>query len=105
MTELSKKNWLFVCNDYTDDDIMLLSSQTETDGILYLIFGKEVSLWAGPIIQGVICFETEKTCEEVNEVFMSRFPVFPVYVSVPMAISYAKKEGEWSEFGTFPQDE
>jgi Putative viral replication protein len=94
------KNWCFTLNNWTPADIDRLSGPL--DGVVYLVFGKEVGASGTPHLQGTVCFQSRKRRSQVITIIGQAH--FTVTRSLPQSIDYCKKDGDFLEFGLAPQE-
>jgi len=106
---LSVKYWVFVWNNYTNEDVEYLTSIICGDDIRYIIFGKEIGESGTHHLQGYIIFKTNKKYLGVKKILdpekgkLSKVCVFPSKQEYQhQAINYCKKgnkitKKEWEE--------
>lgn len=92
------KNWCFTLNNYTPEDLDRLS--TLPDGVIYLIYGKEVGSSGTPHLQGTVCFQSRKRLPQVKQVIGAAHCTTTRFLS--QSIEYCKKEGDFVELGEAP---
>ena len=96
------KTWCFTLNNYTSDEVDMLSQIVDTnDTCVYIIFGKEVGESGTPHLQGVIAFSKRIYLSELKKL-VSKTAHFELAREVKNACTYCKKDGDWVEFGVFP---
>lgn len=93
------KNWCFTLNNYTPIDVDRLS--TPLPGIEYLIFGKEIGESGTPHLQGTVSFQSRKRLSQVITVVGQAHCTVTRFLS--QSITYCKKDGDFTEWGTPPQ--
>jgi hypothetical protein len=96
---MSAKNWCFTLNNYTNAEIEAFSNLG--DNVSYLIYGKEVGETGTPHLQGFIAFSARRRLAQVKAVVGQRAHV-EVTRTVPQAITYCKKDGDFTEHGQMP---
>lgn len=89
------KNWCFTINNYTQADLDRLS--TPIDGVLYLVYGKEVGAQGTPHLQGTVCFRSRKRMCMVQDVIGQAHFTTTRYLH--QSIAYCKKDGDFIELG------
>lgn len=99
MTTRSKL-WCFTLNNYTDDDLQRLSNPI--DGVVYMVFGKEIASTGTPHLQGTICFAERKRLLGVKEVVGNAHCTVTRFLT--QSIEYCKKDGNVTEWGIPPED-
>lgn len=96
------KYWVFTLNNYTDDELDQLSGLVEAGKASYLICGRETGASGTPHIQGYIEFGNRKMLATVkNTVAAFRRAHFEPRRGTQLeAITYSKKDGSFTEYGT-----
>lgn len=94
------KHWCFTLNNYTDEDLLRLSSLRSTRD-LYLIYGKEVGETGTPHLQGFVSFPSRKRLNQVIQALGQCHCSIARFIS--QSIEYCKKEGDYTEFGIPPK--
>lgn len=92
------KNWCFTLNNYTQNDVDRLSSPI--DGVVYVVFGREVGANGTPHLQGTICFRDRKRLSQVVAVIPRSHCT--VTRLIEQSIAYCKKDGDFVEWGDPP---
>ena len=98
------KKFVFTKNNYTEPDIEFLKGlferPAEGDEVTYLVFGKEVAPTTGtPHLQGYIEWSKRKTLSVCRRL-LSRCHIEIARGSPQQCAIYAKKDGDFLEFGT-----
>jgi hypothetical protein len=94
---LQSLSWCFTLNNYTNNDIVRLTSLGESTDVQYIIFGKEIGDSGTPHLQGYIKFSSRKRVNGVKRavgechVEIARNPT--------AAITYCKKDEDFTEIG------
>jgi len=91
---MSKRNWCFTWNNYSEKDIEFLKSYNYE----YLIFGKEVGESGTPHLQGYIEFKSSKELKTLH----NNFPKVHWEArkgTQEQAVKYCQKEGNFVEIG------
>lgn len=101
MQRLRSRMWCFTLNNYTEDDLERLSSLKSTQ-VDYIIYGKEVGESGTPHLQGFVCFPSQKrlSLRQVKAIVGESHCSIPRLVTE--SIDYCKKDGDYTEFGTRP---
>lgn len=94
------RGWCFTCNNYTDDDIVMINDVSSLSQ--YLIYGKEVAGTGTPHLQGYIYFENAKSFSKVQKIMPRGTHLETQKGTAVEASDYCKKENEFKEFGTLP---
>lgn len=90
--------WCFTINNYTqevEDRISGLRSIVD-----YLIYGREVAESGTPHLQGFVSFPSRKTLNQVRVYLEGGHCTIARFVTA--SITYCKKDGDFTEFGTEP---
>lgn len=96
------KHWIFTLHDYTDVDINRLRSKAES--LEYLCYGREIAPTTGrPHLQGYLCAFDRIRFRQVKDITGLRAHVQVARRSPLAASTYAKKGGDFDEFGTLPE--
>lgn len=89
------KHWSFTLNNYTQADLDRLSQPI--DGIVYLVYGKEVGASGTPHLQGTVCFRSRKRLHQVKDVIGQAHCTTTRFLY--QSIDYCKKDGDFTEVG------
>lgn len=104
MARLQNRRWVFTLNNYADPDILHLRALGESPIAKYLIFGKEVGENGTPHLQGFVIFNASRTLLDTKlQLGGNRFHCEIARGTSEQARDYCKKDGEFEEFGTFPE--
>jgi len=101
-TTLRARGWVFTINNYTQQTVDHLQYLIDNkDDAQYVCFGKEVGARGTPHLQGYIQYSNKKTRNQVSK------DVGKAYLdirqgTIPQAIAYCKKDGDFTEFGIRP---
>lgn len=93
--------WVFTLNNYTDDEVDNLVVNCEPASS-YLVFGREVGNNGTPHLQGFVIFPTSKRFNAVKALVGERAFLARARGTNQQAADYAKKDGEYEEFGELP---
>jgi len=94
------KHWCFTLNNYKQDDEDRIRAAFESGRILYVVFGKEVSASGTPHLQGVVSFRIRKRLTGCVACLGQAH--FEVCRDLSRSITYCKKDGLVTEYGTSP---
>lgn len=99
------RNWCYTVNNYSDDDIDLLTALA--DKCTYLIFGKEVGEQGTPHLQGYLHYKHPQQFDRVKKDLPAGCHIEPMikYSTPEKAAAYCKKEKNFTEFGTCPMSQ
>ena len=92
------KSWCFTLNNYTPDDLDRLS--VPINGVVYLIYGKEIASTGTPHLQGTVCFQSRKRRSQVVAIIGGAHCTVTRYLL--QSIEYCKKDGDFIEWGVIP---
>lgn len=93
------RGWVFTLNNYTSDD----EARMPTIESEYLVYGKEVGESGTPHLQGYVYFTNARTGKAVKKLISDRCHIEKQRGTNKQAAEYCKKEGQWKEFGTMPE--
>lgn len=98
------RRFVFTKNNYTEDDlaylIALFERPEENKEVSYLLFGKEIAPTTGTRhLQGYIEFNTRKTFVACRQI-LTRCHVEVAKGNPQQCATYAKKDGDFTEFGS-----
>lgn len=98
------KHWVFTLNNFTEDEYKSLfeKAKDESNGIVYLVAGKEVGESGTPHIQGYVAFKSRKTLGRVKTIVGQRSHVECARGKPSQAAAYCKKDGTFEEVGECP---
>jgi len=102
MSSTKSRGFVFTVNNYTDDDILLISSSGGHPSIKYLVFGKEISESGTPHLQGYIEFHNSTAFTRAKTFISSRAHLEKRKGTPTEAAAYCKKDGDFMEFGAAP---
>ena len=92
------KHWAFTLNDYTDDDEQRIAAAASSEGVVYVVYGREVASTGTPHLQGHVSLSVKKRQPQLVRLFGQAH--YTVARSVKHSIDYCKKDGDYTEFGT-----
>lgn len=95
------RHYAFTLNNYSSDDVNLLTAAADTSDVCYLIFGKEVAPSGTPHLQGHVYFDKRKSIRQAKTI-LAVGAHFTVARSIQHSVEYCKKDGDYREFGTPP---
>ena len=99
------RHWTFTWNAYGDSDVSRIENfDTHAPGkVVYCIAGKEIGASGNPHLQGFISFEKRSSLTQAQTILGGK-PHLEICRSIPHAIEYCKKDGNYVQFGTPPTD-
>lgn len=100
------RHWTFTRNSYTDSDVSRIKDlDTNAPGkVVYCIAGKEVSSTGTPHLQGFISFQKQTSFTQAQAILGGK-PHLEICRSIPHAIEYCKKDGDYLQYGTPPANQ
>lgn len=94
--------WVFTLNNYEDADVDSLARIAESPDCVYLVYGRERAPSTDtPHLQGFVIFSTRKRLGTLRLLF-PRCHLETARGSNVQASDYAKKDGDYEEFGVLP---
>lgn len=96
---LRSRGYVFTLNNYTEEEEEKL---IQTQGHMYLIYGKEVGEKGTPHLQGFIYFKNQRSFNSVKKLLGTRYHIEKQMGTNQQAIDYCKKEGIYREIGSPP---
>jgi len=93
------KKWCFTLNNYSDDDIMLLSVLFP-DTVRYLVYGREVGANGTPHLQGFVWFNLRRTMAQAKHAINPRCHLEMCRGSPAQNRTYCVKDNDFDEFGS-----
>lgn len=96
------KHWCFTINNYDDDIVRSVRDASITDGVVYLVFGREVGESGTPHLQGYVSFRKRVAFGHVKSLFGAKAHLEPARGNPTQASTYCKKDGDFEEFGELP---
>lgn len=101
---VQSRSWVFTVNNPREADIPMLTNLSEAPDCSYLIFGREVAPTTGtPHLQGFVAFLARRTFNVVRDALPPGSHI-AIARRPKEAAEYCKKEGDYEEFGVFPDD-
>lgn len=102
---MSCRGWVFTINNYTEQDeqqLRLLGRTRDTEGLAYLVYGRETGASGTPHLQGYLEFETPQRLAKLQRLVSPRGHYERRRGSPKQAADYAKKDNDFEEFGDCP---
>lgn len=96
------KCWIFVLNNWTQEELASIVQLAESDHVEYLVFGREVGEQGTPHLQGYVRFSAERLRLSSVRSFLPRCHVEIAKGTAAQNAAYCKKDGDFEEFGTLP---
>lgn len=105
-TKSRARHWALTINNYTelDIDVFRTTFDSQASGLVYALFGKEIGSSGTPHLQAHLSFDKPKRFLQVKNLFTSN-PHLSVVRNLQDHITYCKKDGDYTEFGTPPAAE
>lgn len=99
------KRWCFTLNNYSDEQLASVTEfLTRDPPVKYGIFGKEVAESGTPHLQGFAIFFSNQRLRAVRG-YIPRAHWEQARGTSQQAADYCKKDGDFTEFGTFPANQ
>lgn len=97
------KNWCFTINNYSgDDEDLVRALQTVCS---YVVYGREVGAEGTPHLQGFLCLKAKKRMATLKKLLpRAHLEVKSKRSTMEEASTYCKKDGNFWEFGSLPED-
>lgn len=102
MSEKRYRGWIFVINNYTEDDELIIFEMAQD--AKYLVAGKEVGENGTPHYQGFVYFDTVKSFAQVKD-YHSTCHWEYMKGTPEEAATYCKKDGDFYEEGEIPMSQ
>jgi len=105
MPEAQSNRWCFTLNNPVPQDINLLTdliNDVGTNGITYLVYGREIGEQGTPHLQGFVCFSSRKRFGTVRRIIGHRAHIEVARGTTAQAADYCKKDGDFVEGGQPP---
>jgi len=98
--------WVYTFNNYGTADVRNIKALSAVRGnkVRYSVFGYEVSKTGTPHLQGYIHFETRKRFSTIKNLIGDTIHLEPLAGTPQQASDYCKKDGNFWENGTLPED-
>lgn len=102
---MQSTRWCFTINNPTPEDeqrLINLCDDVRGNGIVYLVWGREIGEYGTPHFQGFVIFRNRKRLRAVRDVLGQRGHYECTRGTAREASDYCKKDGEFTEAGTLP---
>lgn len=94
-------NWRFTLNNWRQEDFEFLDKLYQDGKVKYIIYGKEIAPTTGtPHLQGFLQLPKKLRFGGVRKLLGDKYHVDPADFPYA-AMTYCKKDGEWTEYGKF----
>lgn len=98
------RHWCFTCNNYTDEDIEKINGVYDDGRAVYIVYGKEIGEDNGtPHLQGFVSMLTRTKLTGMQTTFGPFH--FEIARTLKKAIAYCKKDGDYTEIGSWKEAE
>jgi len=102
---MQSTRWCFTINNPTAEDEQRLTElchDVRGNGIVYLVYGREIGEYGTPHLQGFVIFRNRKRLRTVRDVLGQRGHYEVARGTASEAADYCKKDGDFTEAGTIP---
>lgn len=100
MPSTQAKHWCFTLNNYSDNEVATVRSAAESEGTVYLVFGREVGECGTPHLQGFVSLSNRTSFGVVKAMLGGRVHLECARAKPVVAAAYCKKDGDYEEFGS-----
>lgn len=97
------KFWCFTLNNPSEDDEQVVTDFLSSGDVTYGLFGRETGESGTPHLQGFIILDRSRRLSYLRRKFQAHWSARHAASTNEQARDYCKKEGEFEEFGTFPE--
>lgn len=97
------KFWCFTLNNPTDDDHQDVANFLSSGNVAYGIVGREVGDSGTPHLQGFVILDRSRRLSYLRRKFQAHWTRRHARSTNEQARDYCKKDGDFDEFGTFPE--
>lgn len=101
----TSRRWVFTLNNPTQDEKTFLNTKFEDRNIFkYAVYGNEIGQNGTPHLQGFFVLSSPKRLAGVRTLLSDRAHFEAAVASSEQAADYCKKDGDFIEFGTLPNE-
>lgn len=97
------RRYVFTLNNPTPEDVEFYNVQLQQPNVRYAVYGNELGASGTPHLQGFVIFTGTQRFNAVRQ-FLRRAHVESARGTSVQARDYCKKDGDFREFGEFPQE-
>lgn len=102
--ESKSRGFCFTTNNFGADEVLCLRRLGRSDGVRYLLFGRETGESGTRHLQGYIYFASPKTFRQAKAKLGERCHLEKAKGGSRANYDYCTKDGDYEEFGTRPKD-
>lgn len=99
------RRWVFTLNNPVEGERMRISNVLSSNDVAYGIQAREVGESGTPHIQGFVIFIRPRRFRAVKLLIGNRTHVEPARGTSQQARDYCKKDGDYDEYGSFPDEQ
>lgn len=99
---MTSRRVCFTINNPTIEEIVLLDVHLDSDLVTYAVYGHELSSTGTPHLQGFAIYSAPTRLRSLSRDHFQRAHLEPARGTSQQARDYCKKDGDFREFGVFP---
>lgn len=99
---MQSKRWVFTLNNPTSTEVDVLKALETSDDVRYITWGNETGESGTPHLQGFVIFNGSKRLRAVKRILGNRVHAESARGTSQQARDYCHKDGDFIEFGSFP---